>query len=466
MKLTCGGEPTFTSREHPNEPEWATEALGSTKLEQGLRLAEQLRKRFGTGTAVLHRMGKQYPGESLPRWALDILWRADGTPIWNDPATLALTPSRSVGAAQKEPTLEDAYELGLAVARLLGVPPNQHAACEDPWHFVKEEALLPHDVDPHYHDLDAHEDRRRLASALGRGLEVPVGWVLPLGKPHGAWVGDTWTFRRERLYLVPGDSPVGLRLPLNQLSSGSFVPWEPDLTQTDEDEAIPFDPAAWIATRRHQKPSAQAYAPQGLRTALCVEPRDGVLNVFLPPVGTTEDWLELVTAIEEAASQLGVPVRLEGYRPSDPRLRVCSVTPDPGVIEVNVPVASSFREYREMLEVVSDAANHAGLRLEKYQLDGREVGGGGGDHLTLGGASAVESPFLTRPWLFAGLLRYAISSPGSSSGRPRRRRASMRPATTPSSSWSSRCVRCLPAIRAGGSHRGSPIDSFGTCSRT
>ncbi len=188
VKLTCGGEPTFTSREHPNEPEWATEALGSTKLEQGLRLAEQLRKRFGTGTAVLHRMGKQYPGESLPRWALDILWRADGTPIWNDPATLALTPSRSVGAAQKEPTLEDAYELGLAVARLLGVPPNQHAACEDPWHFVKEEALLPHDVDPHDHDLDAHEDRRRLASALGRGLEVPVGWVLPLGKPHGAWV--------------------------------------------------------------------------------------------------------------------------------------------------------------------------------------------------------------------------------------------------------------------------------------
>lgn len=414
VKLTCGGEPTFTSREHPTEPEWATEALGKTKLEQGLRLAEELRKRFGTGTAVLHRMGKHYPGESLPRWAIDILWRADGAPIWKDPKKLALTPPRSVGAAQKEPTLEDAYELGLAVARLLGVPPNQHAAYEDPWHFVKEEALLPHDVDPHDHDLDAHEDRRRLASVLGRGLEVPVGWVLPLGKPEGVWVGDQWTFRRERLYLLPGDSPVGLRLPLNQLSSGSFVPWEPDLTQIDEDADIPFDPAAWLATRRHQPPGAQAYALQGIRTALCVEPRDGVLNVFLPPTSNTEDWLELVTAIEAVTEQLGIAVRLEGYRPNDPRMRYCTVTPDPGVIEVNVPVASSFAEYRDFLHTVTDAANHAGLRLEKYQLDGREVGSGGGNHLTLGGASAIESPFLTRPWLFAGLLRYVQNHPSLS----------------------------------------------------
>lgn len=414
VKLTCGGEPTFTSREHPTEPEWATEALGASKLEQGLRLAEVLRKKFGKGTAVLHRMGKHYPGESLPRWAIDVMWRADGTPIWNDPALLALTPPRSVGAAQREPTLEDAYELGLGVARLLGVPPNQHAAYEDPWHFVKEEALLPHDVDPHDHDLDADEERRRLANVLGRGLEVPVGWALPLGKPEGAWVGDAWTFRRERLYLIPGDSPVGLRLPLNQLASGSFMPWEPDLTQVEEDEAIPFDPAAWIATRRHQRPDAQLYAPQGLRTALCVEPRDGVLNVFLPPVSTVEDWLELVTALENVAASLKLPIRLEGYRPSDPRLRTCTVTPDPGVIEVNVPVASSFREYREFLEVVTDAANHAGLRLEKYQLDGREVGSGGGNHLTLGGPSTVESPFLTHPWLFGGLLRYVQHHPALS----------------------------------------------------
>ncbi len=416
LRLTCGGEPTWTSREAPHLPEWKTEALGESKRLAGLRFAEELRRRFGDGSVVLQRMGKQYPGESLPRWAIDILWRVDGTPIWRDPSRLALGPLKHVGAAQRAPGPTDAERFGEALAALLDVPSALVPGYEDPWHFLELEARLPPDVDPHALDLDDEEDRRRLARVLERGLGEPVGYALPLGREAGRWLGDAWTFRRERLYLVPGDSPMGLRLPLGELATGGWTPWYADATLVDADDALAFDPESWVQQRRARaRAPEQRYAPQGVRTALCVEPRQDVLHVFLPPMPTSEDFLELVAAVEEASARTGQPVRLEGYLPPpDPRLRACTVTPDPGVLEVNVPVASSFAEYVELLELLTDAANHAGLCTEKYQLDGREVGSGGGNHLTLGGPSTIESPWIARPRLLGGMLRYVQHHPSLS----------------------------------------------------
>ena len=421
VTLTSGGEPTWTSREAPHLAEWKTGALGPSKHAQGLRFAEEIRKRVDPGAVVVQRMGKQYPGESLPRWAIDILWRLDGRPIWRDPARLALRAPRSAGAAMADPSIATAERFTRELAGELQVPAQLAPGYEDPWHFLAEEQRLPDDVDPHSLDLDDDEERRRLARVLERGLSTPVGYALPVGRygsgwTNASWLGDRWSFRRGRMYLVPGDSPMGLRLPLGQLRSGGWAPWPADLTEVLPEDDLDFDAEAYPQLRRlRTRDPEQAYAAQGVRTALCVEPRAGALNVFLPPVPTTEDYLELVAAVEETATRIGVAVRLEGYRPPhDPRLEALTITPDPGVIEVNVPVARSFREYWDTLELLADAANHAGLATEKYQLDGREAGSGGGNHLTLGGPATLQSPFLQRPELLASLLRTVQRHPALS----------------------------------------------------
>lgn len=433
VMLTSGGEPTWTSREAPQLEEWKTEALGPSKRAQGLRFAEEIRKRVDPGAVVVQRFGKQYPGESLPRWAIDILWRLDGRPIWRDPGRLALRAPRSAGAAMADPNVATAERFTRELAGELQVPAQLTPGYEDPWHFLAEEQRLPADIDPHSLDLDDDEERRRLARVLERGLGTPVGYALPVGR-HGSgwtnaspgaglggrdqksWLGDRWSFRRGNMYLVPGDSPMGLRLPLGQLKSGGWTPWHADLTEVTPEDDLDFDPERYAQLRRlRSRDPEQAYAAQGVRTALCVEPRDGALHVFLPPVPSTEDYLELVAAVEEVATRVGVAVRLEGYRPpSDPRIQTLTITPDPGVIEVNVPVARSFREYWETLELLAEAANHAGLSTQKYQLDGREAGSGGGNHLTLGGPGTLQSPFLQRPELLASLLRTVQRHPSLS----------------------------------------------------
>jgi uncharacterized protein (DUF2126 family) len=419
LTLTVGGEPTWTSREHPQEPEWITEALGPTKWSQGLRLAREVSRRLGPGTLLLHRMGKQYPGESLPRWVLHILWRDDGVPVWRDPARVRLAPDGGGG----EVPVEQARALAVAITERLGVRADPVPGYEDPWHFVQEEQHLPVDVDPLHADLDDGEERRRLAHVLGHGLGRPIGYAVPLQQWGARWRTGPWHFRRGHMFLVPGDSPMGLRLPLDRVQGGAPQMW-PVADTTAAREPLTFDPRQ---RRRTRVPAVSTWAttPQtapgstrdsgALRTALCVEPRDRVLHVFLPPASDAAGFLELVAAVEDAAVECDVQVRVEGYPPPpDPRLKHCLVTPDPGVIEVNIPYCRTFAEYLRVVEVISDAANHAGLCTQKYQLDGREVGSGGGNHLTLGGPTTVESPFLARPYLLGGLLRYLQNHPSLS----------------------------------------------------
>jgi uncharacterized protein (DUF2126 family) len=159
---------------------------------------------------------------------------------------------------------------------------------------------------------------------------------------------------------------------------------------------------------QRQQPSAQSAAPgRYVRTALAAEPRDGRLCVFVPPVAELEDYLDLMAAIEDTSAELELPIHLEGYEPPhDERLNVVKVTPDPGVIEVNVQPAHGWDDMLAITEGLYEDAHHSRLVTEKFMLDGRHTGTGGGNHVVLGGARASDSPFLRRPDLLRSLITY------------------------------------------------------------
>jgi uncharacterized protein (DUF2126 family) len=117
--------------------------------------------------------------------------------------------------------------------------------------------------------------------------------------------------------------------------------------------------------------------------------------------------VSLLGAVEATAVALDEPVVLEGYPlPGDDRIRSISVAPDPGVIEVNVQPASSWPELHDIVTRLYDDARATRLSTETFALDGAHTGTGGGNHVTLGGPSPADSPFLRRPDLLRSLVTY------------------------------------------------------------
>ncbi|HEX9244330.1 MAG TPA: transglutaminase family protein, partial [Anaeromyxobacter sp.] len=337
-------------------------------------------------------------GESLPRWTIELVGRADAVPLWPS-ADAAPTAPRDAGVAER---------LARALAARLGVEGGVLLpAFEDPWRLVQDEAALPADVDPLATDLRDPEARRRLARLLACDPREPAGFVLPLRRDESRWRTERWSFRRERLYLLPGDSPLGLRLPLSSLVGDAEPP------TPHEAPASPPDPRRSEAETEAARAAAQR--TKAVRTALCVELREGQLHVFLPPVERAEDFLELVAAVDAVRREVGADVQLEGYPPPpSPLLRRLSVTPDPGVLEVNIPPSPTARAHVSTLEAVHDAALHAGLHSERYLLDGRLSGSGGGHHVTAGGPTPLESPLVRRPDLLASLITFLQHHPSLS----------------------------------------------------
>jgi uncharacterized protein (DUF2126 family) len=428
VRLTMGGEPTFVSIDDPDGPEWNTAALGEDKRRLAANLYHRLRSHYAPQGLMHFGQGKWYPGEPLPRWSLNCFWRKDGEPIWTNPDLLA---DESVDYDVAAPTAQ--RFLALVAARLGLTPKNILPAYEDAFYYLWRERRLPSNVDPLFSNLEDAQERARLAQVFEHGLERAVGYVLPVGRnPAGTlWQTSPWFLRDERCYLIPGDSPLGYRLPLDSL------PWVrpgdyPFVHLPDPLQVFPPLPSrAHIRTQLRNGPRADAAPGHAIdpnrvpvpqesadwitRTAMCAEPRDGVLYVFMPPTEQLEDYLELVAAVESAAESLAQPLILEGYEPpKDPRLTRFSVTPDPGVIEVNIHPCANWDELVERTTHLYEQAHQSRLSTEKFMLDGRHTGTGGGNHFVLGGATAPDSPFLRRPDLLRSLVSYWHNHPALS----------------------------------------------------
>jgi uncharacterized protein (DUF2126 family) len=434
VRLTMGGEPTFVSIDDPDGPEWNTAALGEDKRRLAANLYHRLRSHYAPQGLAHFGQGKWYPGEPLPRWSLNCFWRKDGEPIWSSPDLLA---DESVDYDVSTDTAQ--RFLALVAARLGLEPDNILPAYEDAFYYLWRERRLPANVDPFFSNLEDAQERARLAQVFEHGLERAVGYVMPLGRdaPGTRWQSGPWFLRDERCYLIPGDSALGYRLPLDSL------PWVkpgdyPFVHLPDPMQVFPpLASGAQIRTQLRGEPRAeradaasaaagQAIGPNRVpvqqesadwitRTAMCAEPRDGVLYVFMPPTEHLEDYLELVAAVESAAETLSQPLIMEGYEPpKDPRLTRFSVTPDPGVIEVNIHPSANWDELVEHTTHLYEQAHQSRLSTEKFMLDGRHTGTGGGNHFVLGGATAPDSPFLRRPDLLRSLVSYWHNHPALS----------------------------------------------------
>ncbi len=511
VRLTMGGEPTFVAVNDRDAAEWNIDALGPTKRGYATELVQKLRAEYGKGGFLHFGQGKWYPGEQLPRWALSIFWRKDGQPVWQNPALFA---------NESEPcnyTAQDAARFTALLADKLGMTPDYITpGFEDVWYYLWRERRLPVNVDPFESKLDDAMERERLRRVFMQGLDAVVGYVLPL-KPRPvipgstaplagpAWTTGPWFFRDERMYLMPGDSPMGYRLPLDS------VPW---VSKTDFPYMIEADPFAdktalpdaaafagrynasldankhllggkdrvehYLAGFKHGVPpryearrvmqpvtasqpmmshtvDSSARAPNAFesaawltRTALCVEVRDpqrangpgagpdvgpkakaeadakaaghksvpgqtGALYIFMPPMERLEDYLDLLAAVEATAASLGLKIVLEGYPPPrDARLKMLAVTPDPGVIEVNIHPAENWGELVAHTEFLYQVAHETRLSAEKFMTDGRHTGTGGGNHFVMGGATPADSPFLRKPDVLASLVAYWHNHPSLS----------------------------------------------------
>ncbi|HLN36582.1 MAG TPA: transglutaminase family protein, partial [Xanthobacteraceae bacterium] len=439
VRLTMGGEPTFVSVDDYQAAEWNTAALGPMKRVRADELIRRLRDRFAPGGLLHYGQGKWYPGEPIPRWAFALYWRRDGVPIWRNADLIAReTP-------MQKPVTADARRLADGIAAGVGIMADYvQPAYEDPADRMLKLGLIPDNIDPGDLGVDDPHERARILRLFDDHAGEPVGFVLPLqrwtaqGKPPG-WLSEIWRTRREKLFLVPGDSPLGYRLPLQSL---------PHIDPVDYPHLVPADPFAErrpltdprlthpamtrLAAGAARAEAAPPLAPEALvmqrptganggadampvRTALTVEVRDGHVCVFMPPTEELADYLDLLATIEATAAALDLPVHVEGYGPPpDPRLNVLRVTPDPGVIEVNIQPATSWREAVEITQAVYEDGHRSRLGTDKFMIDGRHTGTGGGNHVVLGGLNPADSPFLRRPDLLKSLVLYALRRPSLS----------------------------------------------------
>ncbi|MDB5815797.1 MAG: hypothetical protein JWN23_2914 [Rhodocyclales bacterium] len=464
VRLTMGGEPTFVSVDDRDGAEWNTDADSppekNTKRLLGADLLQRLKLKYAPQGLLHYGQGKWYPGEQLPRWSLTCFWRKDGEPVWHNPEMVADEhKDYSADAAVSARFLAE-------LSTTLGVD-GKHVfpAFEDVWYYLWRERKLPVNVDPFDAKLDDELERKRLQKIFDQGLEKVVGHILPIapnptrGNGLPRWHSGPWFLRAERCYLVPGDSPMGYRLPLDSqpwVGKGDYPYIHPI------DQSAPQPPLPLYATIRQQfqipgivatdalkaaaaeAASAAIKALEGTapalnsktsiassssdrapefnqsaswitRTAMCVEARKGRLYIFMPPMQQLEDYLEIVAAVETVAERIGTPVILEGYEPpKDTRLEQFRITPDPGVLEVNIHPASSWEQMVDRTKHLYEQAHLTRLTSEKFMLDGRHTGTGGGNHFVLGGANVNDSPFLRRPDLLRSLISYWHNHPSLS----------------------------------------------------
>jgi uncharacterized protein (DUF2126 family)/transglutaminase-like putative cysteine protease len=420
VRLTMGGEPTFVAADDMDSAQWRIAADGAEKRDYALALARRLMEHYAPAGVAIHGQGKWYPGEPLPRWQIGIFWRADGTPLWLDPDLLDHPWADTTLQPGSKAAAEAVAAVTGAIAAGLGVPAEYlRPLFEDPLDLLATEARLPAGPPPPAPGTAAWPAdaarRAEIVAALDAENGRPAAWAIPLSRSEEgtAWTTTVWRCRRGEVFLLPGTSPAGLRLPLDALA------WTPPPIDPDRSRFAPVAPlrpsvAAVPAVHIVRTAAARVLPVEGApTTALCVQERDGHVFVFLPPLPDAADTVALLGVVERAAAGTGVRVVLEGYPPAgDVRVRTLTVTPDPGVIEVNVHPATDWSELTEITRTLSEAAHGVGLAAETFAMDGAHTGTGGGGHLTLGGPTPADSPLLRRPDLLVSMLTYWQHHPG------------------------------------------------------
>jgi uncharacterized protein (DUF2126 family)/transglutaminase-like putative cysteine protease len=443
VRLTMGGEPTFVSIDDMESAQWNTAADGYEKRILSHDLIFRLREKFGPGGLIHYGQGKWYPGEPLPRWQYGLYWRKDGYPVWKNISLIAHEKTK------QSLTYKDAEAFIKELAKHLAVSADYvEPAYEDVFYFLWVEGKNPVNIDPLKSNLKDPLERRTLSQLLDQGLGNPAGFVLPLQWNHwnNKWQSCKWMFNRDHLFLIPGNSPIGLRLPLDALPqvAKSKMPQRVERSLFEElpeldhfhdsisarygtitvhedpprrivhqsTETAVLEPGTnkKISIKKEEPPEPEpeiTFELATIRTALSIETRNGVLYIFIPPMQYLEHYLDLLASIEAAAGKLKIPVRIEGYEPPrDNRLERLVVSPDPGVIEVNIHPAKNWKELCHNTDVLYEQARLSRLGTEKFMLDGRHTGTGGGNHITLGGSSPSNSPLLRRPDLLRSLITF------------------------------------------------------------
>ena len=453
VRLTMGGEPTFVSVDDMESDQWNTAADGKEKQKLANSLIKKLGEHFGNGGLYHYGQGKWYPSEPTPRWQMALYWRKDGKPIWKNNKLLADYSQHC------NYTIDDVRTFMAYLTKMLGVSENNIiAGYEDAFYYLWTERKLPVNIDPANINLKDSLERRTLMEQLDRGLNNPAGYVLPLQWAYtkNGWISCQWEFRGENMFLIPGNSQMGHRLPLDSLpvmpeakkpkpidrspfeetlNLGDFHISVEERSKMIPDYTIPQDllnPKEYVLGQDEEEIKRKKHLPFQkskekeedfkplfdsftIRTALVAEVRDGKIHLFLPPADTIEHYLDLVASIELTAETLQIAVVVEGYAPpKDKRIEKLMVTPDPGVIEVNIHPAKSWYEVVNNYDILFESAEESRLGSEKFMLDGKHTGTGGGNHITLGGITPSDSPLLRRPDLLRSMLTFWQHHPGLS----------------------------------------------------
>lgn len=448
LELAMAPSACFTAW-NSGAPEWST-VVGPAQRNAAEDLIARLRLGLAPGGVLHEGQGEWFSGEPLPRWRLNCYFRADGQAIWRHSKLLGAvqldgdpkgtSPSATLpqgfGARLRWPAdnagreladAADAERFARALARALGVSADSlMPAHEDPLYdlWLNRRHIQ---FEPPAEVLRNPIQRRALAAKLSKTSQAPVGFALPLRWDHlaGRWSTGTWNLRRSGLYLMPGASAMGYRLPLDGLPAGDDAPHaiDPERCPFEERPLLPeiYGELSARLTRFIPHPAPPDAADPDLppakppRTALCVEVREGRLAVFLPPLTHLEHWLDLVATVEAAAEAAGLPVLLEGYEPpEDCRLRRLTIEPDAGILRIVLPASDSSEELSVRLATIYREAEASGLRAERVAGDGRRLPPGGNAEIVLGGTSPTASPFLVRPQLLHSLIAYWQQHPSLS----------------------------------------------------
>jgi len=143
---------------------------------------------------------------------------------------------------------------------------------------------------------------------------------------------------------------------------------------------------------------------------------DGCVVLELPAYRSVDLFAAFLGVLAGACRSVELPALiLRGHPPPvDDRVAFATITPDPGVIEVNMAPCRSVAELYAAQRAIHAAAVGERLSARRRHFNGEVTDSGGGGHLTFGGRHPEQSPFFVHPHLLPRLLSYLSHHPSLS----------------------------------------------------